>query len=550
MSLPILTPGVAIRESAPLNLDFHVRANHVSQLSEKPKPFDFGFIEYWVNTHKEEHRGFALSLKDPQSVQVTNSKIYTYEVARPADICRLIGDYSDIPDLGRGEQEFEIKLTHRIAGETGIIAFSYTGGPELIVTEPPTKVVGSEGWIYKVKIFNVDEVESIDPRYLKHETPVFRRGSLRGPNSGGAYDDANFLNGPGKAQYAAHISDGFANVVYSIGEEALLSIPDNRVVEFWRLADGQAISGNTLVWSDLFKQLGGPQGIRKAIEKGYLEVSWMTLLEYQAMKKLDHDLREYTVWGRGGLLKDAGGKEDLRLHEGLWRQFKRGPEVVYSLDTFSLDMLETEIRNHYRGKIDFDDPMPKLKVIVRTGHGGMRLINRAIEAKAFGKGFSIDAVSIGAITGERMTKQYGLGFTSYIIPGLATIEFVHDSALDVEQDSDIDNPRIAGGFRLSSYTMLVHDYNTESGSDNIQVLKYGGPKSDRRIANMVRMRVNQGTLPYGGFDKLQDRVPFESMSDQNGFAVKIETRYPTVVVKDPTRILRFTMRNPITGLTM
>ena len=123
-------------------------------------------------------------------------------------------------------------------------------------------------------------------------------------------------------------------------------------------------------------------------------------------------------------------------------------------------MFRAELYNFYNGRVEFEGPDPKRKIIVQTGLGGMRMVNEAIKREAASQNFTINAGEggngIGAIKGQGMNLGFGYAYTSYVIPFLANVEFVINPAFDNVHTNDIENP-VIDGHALSSYSFIIFD---------------------------------------------------------------------------------------------
>ena len=230
------------------------------------------------------------------------------------------------------------------------------------------------------------------------------------------------------------------------------------------------------------------------------------------------------------------GPDDIRLSVGLWKQLDNAFKRVYNKSNFSLELFRSELYNFYAGRVEFQGPDPKRQLIVQTGMGGMRLVNEAIKQEAVNSGLVIQAASnngIGAITGQGMDLNYGFAFTSYVIPFLANVKFVLNPAFDNIHTNDIENPIIDGN-PLSSYSYIIFDI-TDTGNDNIYLLKLSWD-------NQLKWWYQNGTMDYMGRSQ-----GFASSGQFNGYRVYMTQTMPAIWVKDPTKVLKIVMRNPITG---
>ena len=199
-------------------------------------------------------------------------------------------------------------------------------------------------------------------------------------------------------------------------------------------------------------------------------------------------------------------------------------------------VMKTKMDGFVNGKVEFKGPDPQRNLIVQTGMAGMKMINQAIKKEAFGTGLTVnmDQSGVGAISGNNaMDLNFGFAFTSYTIPFLANVKFVLNPAFDNVHTNDIENP-IIDGFPLSSYNFIVFDI-TDNTNDNIYLLKL---KWDSEL----KWFYQNGTMDYMGRSQ-----GFASVGNFNGYRVFMTQMMPSIWVKDPTKVLKIVMRNPITG---
>jgi hypothetical protein len=276
----------------------------------------------------------------------------------------------------------------------------------------------------------------------------------------------------------------------------------------------------------------GKDAVKRAFDNGDLTRSFLTTMEAAHLTKVANDIETYLMWGQGGKIKQDG-PDDIRLSVGLWKQLDNSFKRVYNKSSFNLDLFKSEIYNFYLGKVEFQGPDPKRQLIVQTGMGGMKLVNEAIKKEAIQSGMLINAQEIGAITGKGMDLNFGFAYTSYVIPFLANVKFVLNPAFDNLHTNDIENPLI-DGFPLSSYNYIIFDI-TDNVNDNIFMLKLSWD-------NQLKWFYQNGTMDYMGRTQ-----GFQSSGQFNGYRVYMSQTMPAIWVKDPTKVLKIVMRNPITG---
>jgi hypothetical protein len=308
------------------------------------------------------------------------------------------------------------------------------------------------------------------------------------------------------------------------------------VTEIWRNFDKNVDPAISKI-EDIASKMGKDY-LKRAVGNGTLTRTFLTSMESAHLTKIATDIETYLMWGHGGRLKQDG-PDDMRLSVGLWKQLDNSYKRVYNKINFSLELFRSELYNFYAGRVEFQGPDPKRQLIVQTGMGGMRLVNEAIKREAVNSGLvtvtGSSNTGIGnAINGSSaMDLNFGFAFTSYVIPFLANVKFVLNPAFDNLHTNDIENPIIDGN-PLSSYSFVIFDI-TDTGNDNIYMLKLSWD-------NQLKWWYQNGTMDYMGRTQ-----GFQSSGQFNGYRVMMTQTMPAIWVKDPTKVLKIVMRNPVTG---
>ncbi|HPF82671.1 MAG TPA: hypothetical protein PLV83_00660 [Bacilli bacterium] len=440
-------------------------------------------------------------------------------------------------NLGIDGTTFKIKVNKRSFGHGDIITYDKYNGLEMYITDDDI-LPSADGYVYTVQLVNNDNLAVMDKSYLKPGTKIFRISSVRG-EYGEKFSDIGevesgyreYYNFVGQAEAHSHFTvSSRADLILKKGmtDEGLLVVN-----ELWRNFD-KTLDPSITSLDDMVKKMGKDY-VKKAVEKGTLTRSFITKLEAANLTKIANDIERYLMWGKGGRVKQDG-PDDIRLSVGLWKQLDNSYKKIYTKAGFSLDMFQTELHNFYNGKVEFKGPDPKRDIIVQTGLAGMRLVNEAIKREALGTGLTVnlDKSGMNGISGSNaMDMHYGFAFTSYTIPFLANVKFVLNPAFDNVHTSDIENP-IIDGFPLSSYNFIIFDI-TQNTNDNIFLLK-------KKYDSQLRWWYQNGTMDYLGRES-----GFASSGNFNGYKVYMTQAMPSIWVKDPTKVLKLVMRNPVTG---
>jgi len=507
------------------------------------EPMDLGPVDLWAMVQKVEMPLYQMSSFGGKNIiNVDNARgEYKWQTPVVQDLPYIVdnsltldGEGNAITNAGRDGQTFQIKVSRREFGHGDIITYDKYNGYEMYITADDI-IPAVNGFIYTVQLVNNDSDQGLNTGlYLTPGTKIFRKGSARG-EYGERFSDIQIQSG--FREYYNYVGGAEAHVHYSISSRADLMIKGGMnadgtvpVVEIWRNFDKTSDPSITNLESMVTKM--GKDYVKRAMGNGTLSRTFLTAMEAAHLTKVASDIETYLMWGQGGRVRQDG-PDDLRLSVGLWKQLDNSFKRVYNKSGFNLDLFRSEIYNFYAGKVDFQGPDPKRQLIVQTGMGGMRMVNEAIKREAVNSGLLIQAADIGAITGKGMDLNFGFAYTSYVIPFLANVKFVLNPAFDNLHTNDIENP-IIDGFPLSSYSFIIFDI-TDNTNDNIYMLKLSWD-------NQLKWWYQNGTMDYMGRSQ-----GFQSSGQFNGYRVYMTQTMPAIWVKDPTKVLKIVMRNPITG---
>ena len=541
MATPVLNNGLFLRDTN-YKASSHIDSYHLTNMLGNAEPTDMGPVDLWAMTQKVEMPLYQMaSFGGKNTIMVDNARgEYKWQTPVSSELPVSLGatdgvkDNAGVATRGVDGVPFKIKLSKREFGHGDIITYDKYNGIELYITADDIMQIG-DAWIYTVEIVNNNSAAGLLDKYLVPGTKFFRKGSARG-EYGERFSD--ITTGAGFREFYNFVGGAEAHVHYSISSRADLMLKGGMnadgtvpVTEIWRNFDKNVDPSLSSI-EDIAAAMGKDY-VKKAFDNGSLSRTFLTSMEAAHLSKIANDIETYLMWGHGGRIKQDG-PDDLRLSVGLWKQLDNSFKRVYNKSGFSLDMFKNELYNFYAGKVEFDGPDPKRQLVVQTGIGGMQLVNTAIAAEAAGNSAMVtNADAVGAVTGKGMDLGYGFAYTSYIIPFLANVKFVLNPAFDNLHTNDIENP-LVDGRPLSSYSFIIFDV-TESGSDNIHLLKLSWD-------NALKWFYQNGTMDYMGRTQ-----GFASSGHFNGYRVMMTQTMPAVWVKDPTKVLKIVMKNPVTG---
>ena len=532
MSTPVLNNGIFVRDTA-YKVSSHIDSYHLLQQMKDQEPMNMGPIDLWAMAQKVEMPLYMMSnFGGKNTIEVDNARgEYKFQIPIVEDLPYIVENIETAPDLGIDGTYFKIKLNKRSFGHGDIITYDKMNGLELYVSPEHDVLPQGDSFIYTVQLVNNNSNQSLDPKYLAPGTKFFRVGSARG-EYGERFSDMEVSNGyrefynfVGGAEAHTHYS--FSSRAAMMQKGAMMADGSIPVQELWRSFDPSL----DLSVPNMLNKMG-KDGIKSAMKSGSITRSFVTKTEAAHLAKIGQDIESYLMWGKGGRLKQDG-PDDIRLSVGLWKQLDNSYKRVYNKVNFNLDLFKSELYNYFAGKVEFKGPDPKREIVVQTGLAGMRLVNEAIKREAVQSGLIINASEVGAITNKGMDLHFGYAYTSYVIPFLANVKFVINPAFDNYNTNDIENP-IIDGYPLSSYSFIIFDI-TDNTNDNIFLLK-------KKWDSELRWWYQNGTMDY-----LCRTQGFQSSGNFNGFRVYMTQTYPAIWVKDPTRVLKIVMRNPITG---
>jgi hypothetical protein len=536
MATPVLNNGIFLRDNN-YTTSSHVDSYHLSNLLKSAEPTDLGPVDLWAMAQKVEMPLYQMSSFGGKNViSVDNARgEYKWQIPVAQDLPYIVEDIESAnATKGVDGQTFKIKINKRYFGHGDIITYDKYNGVEMYITADDI-IPSGDGWIYTVQLVNNDNTKYLDNKYLKIGTKVFRKGSARG-EYGERFSDIGNVSA-GFREFYNYVGGAEAHVHYSISSRADLMMKGGMkadgtvpVIEMWRNFDKNVDPSVTNL--ETMAEKMGKDYVKKAYANGQLTRSFLTTLEAAHLTKIANDIETYLMWGQGGKVKQDG-PDDIRLSVGLWKQLDNSYKRIYNKASFNLDLFKSEIFNFFNGKVEFKGPDPQRALIVQTGMGGMKLINEAIKKEAVNSGLVLNAHELGAVTGTGMDLNFGFAYTSYIIPFLANIKFVLNPAFDNVHTNDIENP-IIDGFPLSSYNFIIFDI-TDNTNDNIYLLKLSWD-------NQLKWFYQNGTMDYMGRTQ-----GFQSSGNFNGYRVFMTQTMPAIWVKDPTKVLKIVMRNPVTG---
>lgn len=562
MSTPVQNlNGVFLRQKT-YDIGSNIDQYSLYNLMESPKPDYLGVIEYWSQVQQTQAPLYMLSNFGGKNTITVNdpSGRYEWDVPVVNDLPHITRDLDPSNTTkGKGGQPFQLAFNRRAFAYTDVISFDKMSGVEIRVQDTEIVNMGNNEFIYTCRLMNNDNNAYLDNAYLVPQTPFFLKYSVKSAEYGERYSEVHMRTS--MRRYYNFVGQGQENCSYSVSNRAALMCKASYdkashsiklgaktngvpMVDIWQIHESDKRDPSIVDIPTATARLGRA-GFAKAMEDGWITKTVLPSIQAASLTKMIVGIENQLMWGLGGATT-TDGPDKVRMSVGLWKQMDNAFKTVYNIGTFTPSVLENQIYNFFRGRVDFVGPDPQRKLIVQTGMAGMRQMNDAIRNMAINSGLVINATEVGAVSGMKlksgeslmqtgMDLDYGYAYTSYTIPFLANVKFVVNPALDPVLANDIENP-IVNGFRTSSYCYIVWDI-TDNPQDNIFLMKRATDEDD------FQWRYINGTFDYMGNTK-----GFQSSGDFSGYKVRMTMDHKSIQVKDNTKLLKIVPYNVRTGL--
>lgn len=520
-------------------------------IMQSAKPDDLGIIEFWSQMQQTPAPLYLLGNFGGKNVKTVHDPMGRYTWSTPVvnDMPHITRDIDPTNvTKGKGGATFQLAFNRRVFSYTNVISYDKMSGVEIRIQDTEIVSMGNNEYIYTCRLMDNSVNTFLDNKYLTPQTPFFIKYSVKSAEYGERY--AEVQTRTGIREYYNFVGGGQENRSYAISNRAQAMMKANGtktngipMVEFWQIHNNDQRDPSIVNIPDAAAKLG-QAGIAKAMQDGWITMALVTSMQHRAISEMVSGIENNLMWGLGGK-SITDGPDQVRMTTGLWRQMDNAFKTVYNIGTFTPSVLENQIYNFFRGRVDLIGPDPERKLVVQTGTGGMKQMNEAIKNMAINSGLVVNATEVGAISGMKtksgeslshtgMDLDYGYAYTSYTIPFLANVKFVVNPALDPVIANDIENP-IVNGFRTSSYCYIIWDI-TDNPQDNIFLMKRATDEDD------FQWRYLNGTCDYMGNTK-----GFASVGDFSGYKVRLTMDHKSLQVIDNTKMLKIVPYNVRTG---
>lgn len=546
-------PGIFMGQSKSLGLKNHIDIPYITSLAPA-QPLDFGVLDLWALKQRTDSPLLAMAIDNAQVIY-TDADYYTFELPSATDATtRLISGGLDKDKFGMDGEEIPFVVSKRDLSPGSIFKFDLTSRISFTVVDRPVEQVGEHYKVWAVLNTNA-QVKYVTKAEFIPQRQVIKLADIRGLDFT-SYKSVWQVGGMGMAKYKNYISNALLQQSYRVTSGAVeymnantridsreIARMEQTVLQFYQV---RGIADNKVVdLTDPESYKAYWEKINEARQRGAGEAAFVNLLDSIAINLMQKQNNDLMIWSdQINLLRD--GYDTTRLVPGVWFQLDlAGYKHSYSIASFSLDVITNAIKDFEFGKVPLRDSVSSNTYVIRTGRGGSELIYQAFLKNGFSIPAQVHNADHGFITGQANNLTYNVPrFVRYQIPNIGFLEVVWEPGFDPVKADEFVNPILAGGYRLSSYTMLIEDYNTSR--DNIAILR-------KSTGSQIRMIVEAGDQTH---PLLRTRtnvngqnIQVHAASDElTGYQVKFVGRADTAIVKDPTRLLKLVPKNPRTGI--
>lgn len=546
-------PGIFMGQARTLGIKNHVDIPYITSLAPE-KPLDFGVLDLWALRQRTDSPMLTLAIDNAQ-VLYTDADYYTFELPSATDATtRLVSGGLDRDKFGMDGEEIPFVVTRRDLAPGSMFKFDLTSRISFTVVDRAIEQLGEHFKLWAVLNTNA-QVKYVTKAEFQPQRQIIKIADLRGLDFS-SYKSVWSVGGDGIAKYKNYLSNAMLQQAYRVTSGACEylqmqnTIPakdiarmEQTVLQFYQI---RGIADNKVV--DLLDPTSYKaywEKFNEAKAKGVGEAAMVNLLDSIAISMMQKQNNEIMVWSdQVNLIRD--GYDTTRLVPGVWFQLDlAGYKHTYSIDTFTLDTITNAIKDFEFGKVELRPSVSTNTYIIKTGRGGSELIYKAFMRAGFQIPAQVQNTEFGFITGPNAANlTHNLArFTRYQIENIGYLEVQWEPGFDPVKADEFVNPILPSGYRLSSYTMLIEDYNTSR--DNLAIIRRNGTK--------MRMIVEAGDQTHPlmrmGTNINGQNIQVHAASDElSGYQVKFVSKADTAIVKDPTKLLKLVPKNPRTGI--
>ena len=506
---------------------------------------DLGSRDLYSLTHEAEVPFAIPNIKAGTVVQLDSDE-YTFSLPQFSESVTTIVSVSTT-DIVRGDI-FELVASNGKLGAYGSRISPSLTQPYVIEVVGMDKINGTENVRYQM-IYkgNVKGEDKLPGDVLQVGRPLYKISATRSSEFGQNYDGWEVSGGINR-KFISRISNNEIQTHYKMTREACKFsngmfkdkqwVTDNltKAVEFIGIKN--PLDPSIKTWDQYLK--AGNAGTKSELGFRYLSM----LYDKISIGILNQEEQNQMVWDPGSAT-GTDGHDQSYIHPGVWHQMEySGYKHTFNVETATKEMLMAAIREYESGKkIQPQINQPRTYVI-KTGDGGLRLLQKWFRDEY--------VANVTAQVYADKLKQYegdyrsGIDVYSAVFNSITidmnryTLRWEYDASLNPTKDYAGDNP-LVGGYRLSSYAMIIED--ADFSASNIKILRnkaYNGGNMDMFVINH--------NMAHPLYQATNNGIPVhQATSTGTGFEAYFTARPDTAIVWDPTRMLRLIPINNRTG---
>lgn len=550
---PLGLPGIFIGQARTLGIKNHVDIPYVTALAPAA-PLDFGVLDLWALKQRTDSPLLTLAI-DSAQVIYTDADYYTFELPSAADTTmRLVSGGLDKDKQGMDGEEIPFVIKGAGLSPGAIFKFDLTSRISFTVVDRTIDQLGEQFKLW-ARLNTSAHVKFVSRAEFQPQRQIIKLADIRGLDFSSYKASWGITGVPALAKYKNYLSNAILQQYYRVTSGAVEYLNTNTRIDGKKIAEMEqtvlqfyqvrGIADNKVV------NMTNPESYKMYFErlqtekaKGNGEAAFVNLLDNIAITMMLKQNNDLMVWSDGAN-QLVDGYDTTRLVPGVWFQLDlAGYKHSYSIDTFSLDTITDAIKDFEFGKVQLRESISTNIYVVKTGRGGQELIYKEFIKKGFQIPGIINNKDHNFIFGDANNLHYRAArFIDFQIPNIGILRVEWEPGFDPVKADEFVNPILAGGYRLSSYTMLIEDYDTSR--DNIAIIRKNG--------NRMRMIVEAGdqTHPFlrSGMSVGGQNIQVHAASDElSGYQVKFLGKADTAIVKDPTKLLKLVPKNPRTGI--
>jgi hypothetical protein len=550
-------PGIFIGQTRVKGLTNHLDIPYVTALEgAQTDKLDFGVLDLWALKQRTDSPLLSLAVENAQIIY-TDADYYTFELPSAAEgVTRLISGGLDRDKFGMDGEEIPFIVSRRDLSPGAMFKFDLTSPVMFKVVNRIPEQVGEHYRVWASLVTNA-QVPYVTKAEFIPQRQIIKLADTRGLDFS-AHESTWGVSGvPSLMKFKNYLTNVKLQQAYRVTEGAVemlnhetrfdsaqLKGMENMLLKFYSvrgIADNKVINMNTAAPQDRERYM---QQIQDSRVKGLGHSAMVSFLDNVAINLMLQQNNNLGIWGpAANSLVD--GYDSTRLAPGVWFQLDQaGYKTTYDIGTFDLNVLGDAIKDYEFGKVEMRESVSTNVYVIRTGRGGQEIIFDAFLKAGFDIPAQVQNTDHGFLRGDANNLVHRAArIVEFQLKTIGILRVEWEPGFDPVTADEIVNPILASGYRLSSYTMLIEDYNTSG--DNIAIIR---KKSNSKIS----MRVTNGTACHpifsGSTSIAGQNVMYHNADDDlNGYKVKFSGTADTMIVKDPTKLLKLVPNNPKLG---